>query len=230
MGLTIYYNLSFITPTIDIVHEKVSALQQIARTLGFMNIGEIVVLKDDDCTIDMNDGGKDPHIELKVHASEITGIDKGGKFFFRHPSDIIGFTATPGEGCTSADFGFRRYPDQENSQEWTWSGYCKTQYASNPEYGGLENFITSHLKMVELLDAAQTIGIDCDVSDNGEYWETRDRAVLARTVNEGNIFTAAIMGGFKDALSSEEGTFTAPILDFPNFEYLEGEGQQRMQE
>jgi hypothetical protein len=68
------------------------------------------------------------------------------------------------------------------------------------------------------------------VSDNGAYWETRDRGVLARSVNEGNLFTAAIMGGLKDALSSEEGTFTAPILDFPNFEYLEGEGQKQIQE
>ena len=100
----------------------------------------------------------------------------------------------------------------------------------NPEYGGLDNFITSHLKMVDLLDAAQTIGIGCDVSNNGDYWETRDRTVLARTVNEGNLFTAAIMGGLKDALTREEGTFTAPILDFPNFEYLEGEGQQRIWE
>ncbi len=83
---------------------------------------------------------------------------------------------------------------------------------------------------MSLLDAAQTIGIDCDVSDNGEYWETRDRAVLARTVNEGNIFTAAIMDSLKDTFTSKEGTFSAPILDFPNFEYLEGEGQQQMQE
>jgi hypothetical protein len=39
-----------------------------------------VVLKDSECTIDMDNDGKDPYIELKVHASEITGIDKGGKF------------------------------------------------------------------------------------------------------------------------------------------------------
>ena len=80
MGLTISYHLSFLTSSIDNVHEKVLALQQIARTLGFMNIGEIVVLKDSDCTIDMDDDGKDPHIELKVHASEITGIGKGVSF------------------------------------------------------------------------------------------------------------------------------------------------------
>jgi hypothetical protein len=229
MGLTISYNLSFTTPTIDIVHEKVLSLQKMAKTLGFIDVEEIVVLKDRECTIDMEDDGKDPHVGLKIRASEITGIDKGGNFFFRHPSNIIGFTATPGEGCTSADFGFRRYQDQENPQEWTWFGYCKTQYASNPEYGGLENFMTSHLKIVNLLDAAQTIGIHCDVSDNGEFWETRDRRVLARAVNAGNLFTAAIMGSLKDTLTSEEGTFSAPILEFPNFEYLEGEGQQHLQ-
>ncbi len=229
MGLTISYKLSFITLTIDSVHEKVLALQKTAKALGFIDVGEIIVLKDSECMIDMEDGGKDPHIGLKVRASEMTGIGKGGKFFFRHPSDILGFTATPGEGCTSADFGFRRYPYQENPQEWTWFGYCKTQYASNPEYGGLDNFITSHLKIIDLLDASQTIGITCDVSDNGGYWETRDRGVLTKAINEGNLFTAAIMGGLKDTLTKEEGTFSSPILDFPNFEYLEGEGQQHLQ-
>jgi hypothetical protein len=71
------------------------------------------------------------------------------------------------------------------------------------------------------------MGIACDVSDNGQYWESRDRTLLASTVNEGNLFTAAIMGAFKDVATDEGATLAAPILDFPNFEYLEGEGQTR---
>jgi hypothetical protein len=225
MGLTISYKLRSIEQNIDNIHKQVLALQNTAKDLGFMDVGEIVVLKDRECAIDMNDDGNDPNIELKVHASEMTGIGKGGKFSFRHPSHIIGFTLIPGKGCSMADIGFSVYPDGE--QVWTWFGYCKTQYASNPEYGGLENFITSHLKIIDLLDAAQAMGIECDVTDNGNYWQSRDRALLAKTVSDNNLFTAVAMGAMKDVATSQNATLAAPILDFPNFEYLEGHGQQK---
>jgi hypothetical protein len=66
MGLTISYHLNFTASTTDMVHEKVLALQKIAKTLGFIDVEEIVVLKDCECTIDMEDNGKDPHIELNM--------------------------------------------------------------------------------------------------------------------------------------------------------------------
>lgn len=226
MGLTISYKLRSSEQNINNIHQQVLALQSIAKDLGFMDVGEIIVLKNQECTIDMNDDGNDPNIELKVHASEITAIDKGGKFSFRHPSHIIGFTLIPGKGCSMADIGFRVYPDGDGV--WTWFGYCKTQYASNPEYGGLENFVTSHLKIIDLLDAAEAMGIECDVTDNGNYWQSRDRALLASTINENNLFTAVAMGAMKDVATSQNATLAAPILDFPNFEYLEGDGQQKL--
>jgi hypothetical protein len=226
MGLTISYRLRSIEQNTDNIHKQVLALQNTAKDLGFMDVGEIVVLKDRECAIDMNDDGSDPNIELKVHGSEMTGIDKDGKFSFRHPSYIIGFTLIPGKGCSMADIGFRVYPDGDGV--WTWFGYCKTQYASNPEYGGLENFITSHLKIIDLLDAAQAMGIECDVTDNGNYWQSRDRDLLASTINDNNLFTAVAMGAMKDVATSQNATLTAPILNFPNFEYLEGHGQQQL--
>jgi hypothetical protein len=226
MGLTISYDLTLVAPTIGTVHEKIRALHRVAQDLGFVQVGEIVTLTGDQCTIDMNDDGKDPHIELKMHASEITGVGSGRQFFFRHPTELIGFTATPGAGCAMADFGFRRYADQENFEEWTWTSYCKTQYASNLEYGGLDNFIASHLKMVDLLDAAQLMGIGCVVHDGGQYWQTRDRQVLAKAVSANNVFAAVIMGAFKDAATARSASFEAPILDYPNFEHLESQGIQ----
>jgi hypothetical protein len=224
MGLTISYRLRLIAPTIAIVQEKVAALRAIAQELGFMDVGDIVTLQGQECLIDMDDDGQDPHIELKVHGSEITGIDQGGKFSFRHPSHIIGFRVIPGEGCSGADLGFRIYPDQENTQEWTWFSYCKTQYASNSEYGGLENFLICHLRIIHFLDAAQKMGIECDVTDNGDYWEKRDLKALVSTVTSDNQMMALIMGAFKDIATAQDATLEAPILDFPNFEYLEGEG------
>jgi hypothetical protein len=222
MGLTISYRLRLLAPTIDIVQEKVAALRTIAQELTFMDVGNIVTLQGQECVIE--EDGEDPHLELKVHGSEITHIDKAGKFFFRHPSHIIGFRLIPGEGCSGADFGFRIYADQDDMQEWTWFSYCKTQYASNPEYGGLENFLTCHLRIIHLLDAAQKLGIECDVTDNGDYWEKRDLKALASTVTSDNQMMALIMGAFKDIASGQDATLKAPILDFPDFEYLEGEG------
>jgi hypothetical protein len=186
VGLTISYQLRLIAPTIDIVQEKVAALRTIARELAFMEVGEIVSLQGQECVIDMKDDGQDPHLELKVHGSEITGIDQAGKFSFRHPSQIIGFGVIPGEGCSGADFGFRGY----------------------------------------LLDAVQKLGIKCDVTDNGDYWKKRDLKALASTVTSDNQMMAMIMGAFKDIASAQDATLKAPILDFPNFEYLEGEGQR----
>jgi hypothetical protein len=226
MGLTISYQLRLIAPTIDIVQEKVAALRTIAQELAFMTVGEIVTLQGPECVIDIEDDGQDPHLELKVHGSEITGIDQAGKFSFRHPSHIIGFRVIPGEGCSGADFGFRVYANQDDIQEWTWFSYCKTQYASSSEYGGLENFLTCHLRIIHLLDAAQKLGIECDVTDNGDYWEQRDLKALASTVTSDNQMMAMIMGAFKDIASDQDATLEAPILDFPNFEYLEGEGQR----
>ncbi len=224
MGLTISYKLRSSEQDIDNIHQQVLSLQNAAKDLGFMEVGEIIVLKDQECAINMNDDGNDPNIELKIHASEMTGIDKNGKFSFRHPSYIIGFTLIPGKGCSMADIGFRVYSDGA----WTWFGYCKTQYASNPEHRGLENFITSHLKIVDLLDAAQTMGIECNVTDNGNYWQSRDRSLLVKTINDNNLFTAVAMGAMKDVATSQNATLEAPILDFPDFEYLEGHGQQRL--
>ena len=69
-------------------------------------------------------------------------------------------------------------------------GFCKTQYASNPEYGGLENFIKCHLLIVKMLDAANELGIVNDVSDEGGYWDKRNLQGLTSTINQYNIMMA----------------------------------------
>ena len=68
---------------------------------------------------------------------------------------MIGFEALPGEGSESAGFGLARYPatievcDRRQGGTrrmatklggWCWSGFCKTEYASKPERGGVANF------------------------------------------------------------------------------------------
>jgi hypothetical protein len=219
MGLTIFYRFSYTTSTVETAQETLLALQKKAQELDFIEIGELVVLQGKDCELDMNTFD-DPHIELKIHAAKLLGIDAKGTFSYDYPICLLGFAALPGQGCAPTDFGLALY-----DKKWFWFSYCKTQYASNPEYGGLENFIACHLKMIHLLDAAKALGIQCQVEDNGQYWQTRDLEQLVENITEGNLLTAAVMGTLKDIASAQGAKLVAPITKYPNFEYLEGEGQ-----
>jgi hypothetical protein len=168
MGLTISYHFTYSTQTTESVEKTLSALQKIAQELDFMEIGKLVVLEGKDCEVDMSTHD-DPHIALKIHAAKLLTIDAKGNFSYKYPRHLLGFDALPGQGCALTDFGLALH-----DEEWSWFSYCKTQYASNPEYGGLENFITCHLKIIHLLDAAKSLGIECQVEDNGQYWQTRN--------------------------------------------------------
>jgi hypothetical protein len=111
-----------------------------------------------------------------------------------------------------ANFGLCRYPgslqvtDEHGNPKrirtglagWRWSSFCKTQYASNPECGGGENFLRCHLSVVRLLDQAKTLSILADVSDEGDYWEKRDVKALVEEVGEWNTMLAAFAGRMKD--------------------------------
>jgi hypothetical protein len=84
--------------------------------------------------------------------------------------------------------------------------------------------------MIHFLDAATALGIECQVEDNGQYWKTRDLEQLIEKITEGNLWTAAVMGTLKDIASVQSVKLVAPIIEYPNFEYLEGEGQQKLSE
>jgi hypothetical protein len=60
------------------------------------------------------------------------------------------------------------------ANRWSWRSFCKTQYASNPQLGGVQGFLRCHLSVIRLLDAAQELGILGEVNDEGGYWERRD--------------------------------------------------------
>jgi hypothetical protein len=220
MGLTISYQLRF-SGTVKLVREKILALHTIARELDFPWVGEIVELEGDECKLDMEDL-EDPHAFLKIRASKLLGVSQDGSFSFQHPNYFIGFDTLPGQGCETAAFGLAIHSDLAETNDWSWTGFCKTQYASNPEYGGLEHFFRCHLQVIQMLDAAQSLGIQCKVTDGGNYWETRDKSVLAAALNQYNFLVASVIGHFKDGSTKIE----APILEYPNFEYLEAEGQE----
>jgi hypothetical protein len=84
------------------------------------------------------------------------------------------------------------------------------------------NFLRCHLAVIKLLDQAKSLDMVESVSDEGEFWDNRDVAALAREVGEWNQMVAAFAGQVKDWFGDD---VEAAITDFPDFEHLEAKGR-----
>ena len=239
MGLTIHYSLKSSTRSLKQARELVAALRGRALDLPFAEVEDIIELQGQQCDFDQCDEN-DPHRWLLIQAGQyITRKAAGG--CLRHyqvaPAHIIAFETAPGAGCESANFGLCRYPrhievpDHRRPGEmkriatglggWSWSSFCKTQYASNPQHGGVEHFLRCHLAVIRMLDHAKSLGILQEVSDEGDYWQNRDVRALAEEVGEWNEMIAAFAGKLKDLLGEQ---VDAHISKYPDFEHLEAAG------
>lgn len=227
MGLTIHYSLHSDAAKTTEARRQVEQLRQRALELPMQSVGEIVEFGGDDCDFD---GCEDHELRwLLVQAGQIVSRDD------RHlrvgPKQVIAFTTWPGEGCEAANFGLCRYPGtieidgrriRTGLRGWSWQSFCKTQYASNSECGGTENFLRCHLAVIGMLDHAAKLGILNDVRDEGGFWEKRSVDGLAHEIVEWNVGLAAFVGELKDSLGSD---FVAEITKFPDFERLEAKGR-----
>jgi hypothetical protein len=233
MGLTIHYHLSCDTRSDKKVHRIVEELRKRALDLPFAEVGEVAELDGDRCDF-QNYDGNDPLRWLAVQAGQ--HVERDGTYHRVQPNAVIAFTTWPGEGCEAANFGLGIYPktlslrDEVKRQTrkletglsgWCWSSFCKTEYASDPAAGGMENFLRCHLSVIRMLDHAKELGILASVNDEGDYWEKRDVAALAREVGEWNERMAGLVGKLKDMFGAG---FDAPITQFPDFEHLEARG------
>ena len=102
-----------------------------------------------------------------------------------------------------------------------WSSFCKTQYANDPRVGGWANFQRAHLSVVAVLEHMQKIGFKVKVSDEGDFWKSRDLAVLAKNIGDYDALIAGMAGIFKDALEASGQGFESPVLGRTDFEHLE---------
>lgn len=107
---------------------------------------------------------------------------------------------------------------------YSWSGFCKTQYASDPKLGGEANFLRSHLSLIELLDRIRELGMDVTITDESEYAAHRDVNRLLATLRDWNAIVARVVGKLSDVLGNEAGAVRAPIKERPDFEHLEAKG------
>ena len=220
MGLAISYSFNLTDASISEAREKVIALHQCASELSLIQIGELIELEGEACLFQQ----PDPHIVLKTCALRPEEIVQN---LLNNTAEtkccyLIGFNILPGQGSSGAAFGLATHLGE--SKNWLWHASCKTQYASNPEYGGTENFVKCHLSVLRMVEYAQELGILKEVVDPSGYWEQRNLEALVETVAEQNVLTAAIMGSIKDAFSTQGYRTIAPILDWANFEYLEARG------
>jgi len=242
MGLTLHYKFKAKGSrfkTAKLVH----ALYQKAQDLPFKELGKVVELTGPECEMDRYEQD-DPlrwlviqsmaSVEIKdTHASSNNGL---GSTWISFPAQrIIAFTAWPGQGCEESNFGLCQYPAtifspshgqlRTKIRGWRWSSFCKTQYASDPDCGGLQNFLSCHLTLIAMLDHAQYLGLLDQVHDEGKFWEGRNVEDLAGRVGEWNEFMAAVGGKIKDVLGAG---VEMPISQYPNFEQLELAGQNQL--
>ncbi len=231
MGLTIHYKLK--TKGTEAQARKIiEQLHQAAQDLPFKEVHDIVDLKGDACKFDRNDK-ESPLRWLLIQADATLKLDEHS-WIGVPPTRIIAFETWPGEGCEAANFGLCQYPAtvEHNGKQirtkmdgWRWASFVKTQYASDPACGGIENFLRCHLLVVALLDKAKELGCLDEVYDEGKFWESRDVKALVPEIASWNSMIAAFAGQLKDVVG--EG-IEAPITEFSNFEQLELTGQNTL--
>lgn len=266
MGLTIHYTLQS-KGNPEEIHNLVQKMYQLALDLPFEKVSNIVDLQ----------GRQECNFELRRQELQ-NGNEENGNLFWlliqstkyvnapwdSHlsrqvtPERIIAFTVDPGEGSESANIGMCLYPKtiQWNWKNvptrlpgWRWASFCKTQYASNPDCGGIPNFLKCHISLITLLDRIKKLpNIKVTIDDEGKYgpstysddWEEAYAAgrkptykkhkgkynpkLLAEEVGDWNQMIASFAGTLSDIWGSDK--LAAPIKEFPNFEHLEFKGNK----
>jgi len=239
VGLTIHYNLRSSARSPKTARELLARLRSRALDLPFEQVEDIIELSGPAC--DYQQYGQDhPNRWLLIQAGQSVDdpVHEGCSYRVT-PSHLIAFSTWPGKGCEEANFGLCRYPGLIKVEDpyvhgrnrsirtrlsgWCWGSFCKTQYASNSECGGLPNFLRCHLSVIRMLDKAKELGILESVSDEGEFWEKRDVEALAREVGLWNKMIAAWAAQLKDEFGDE---MVSAIAKFPDFEHLAAAGRR----
>jgi hypothetical protein len=231
MGLTIHYKLTHAGNETS-ARNLIGQLHSAAQDLPFKELQDIVDLQGDACKFDNYDK-ESPLRWLLIQADQTLKLDEH-TYLGVPPTRILAFETWPGEGCEAANFGLCQYPAtiehhgkqiRTKPSGWRWSSFCKTQYASDPSCGGVENFLRCHLLVIALLDKAKELGVLESVSDEGDFWEKRDIKALVEEIGSWNNMIAAFAGKLRDALGDG---VQSPITEFKNFEQLEQAGQAEL--
>lgn len=237
MGLTIHFSLHT-KGSDEHARKLIRALHSAAQDLAFRELSPVVEFHGAEA--DFNQSKPDDEYRwLKIQARGSLWKERpdGGSIGYDViPECIVGFSAWPGEGCESMEVGLATYPASIDTHEgpmptklsgWCWRGFVKSQYAANPDCGGVPNFLRCHLTVVALLDAAKKLKCLKRVCDEGEYWQNRDLQKLTQEVGEWNEMIAGLAGQLKDFADSKGLSLEAAITQYPDFEHLEAQANER---
>jgi hypothetical protein len=226
LGLAISCYFRLRNAPLQEAREKIKALHAHTAALDPEEISELVELDGPDCNFN---GSSDPYSEYKHCAMLEEELHRSisTREFNIGCTHLLGFTVVHGKGCSFIAYGLATHSKAlDEPSDWHWYTFCKTQYASNPEYGGIQNFINSHLSVLSTMRKGQELGIISKIHDESGYLEHQDLERLAQTVSSNNALIAAAMGQIKDGAQGTGYALKAPILQFKNFERLEAEGFQ----
>jgi hypothetical protein len=244
MGLTIHYSLKARGSDVQ-ARKLIHALHQTAQDLPFKELGPVVELAGDQCDFNRRDK-EDPLRWLLIQAEDDVEIPpqggamrgQGWQSYQRvQPLRLIAFTTWPGEGCEQSNFGLCKFPAVVETEAgpvktklsgWRWSSFCKTQYSSDPNSGGVPNFLQCHLTVIAMLDKAKELGCLAEVNDEGDFWQKRDLKALVQEIGSWNEMIAALGGRLKDLVGEGSVAVEAPITQYQNFEQLELAGQDNL--
>lgn len=252
MGLSIYYRYK-IKVEADEARRLVERLHRFVTKLPFDEVTRIVEYCPPDGNHVFSRGPADSDWKPGWHYAE-RRRDDGLTEIVRVPSlHVICFGANL-RGSETASFGLASHPPVVVHREdvvsnppgcceerkigagraiefvtrlrgwYSWSNCVKTQYAANPKFGGVENFLRAHLSVFRVLDECNRIGMKARIRDDGKYWKHHDKEKLIAELHRWDEIVAGIAGRICDRLGSEAGRVVAPIKDRPDFEHIEARG------
>ena len=216
MGLTIHYDISF-TGTQKQLIEKLTKIRSACMDLPFQEVGKIKSVKITKNHIKVFNwlqnitkypNNSEENLKMRnlimemlgTNAWEMVQLGEWKKEDNRHwkeqrPTTLVSLPLWPGEGCENSDIYF-----EKRNKKWICSSFCKTQYATE--------FVKCHLLVITLFDMFKKEGFEVEISDEGNYWETRDLKVLAKNIND---YTALISGIAESMKNNFGGNVIAPI-------------------
>lgn len=256
MGLSIYYRYKIRTAA-DAARKLVRRLHAFARTLPFEQVTEIeeydppdgVFVFDkgerpadwkpgDHYMTRKRDDGRDETVRVpSLHAMSfmcnIRGSETAEFGLASHPpvvihhEDVVTHTEDGGEQRLLGGGDPIEFPTRLRGW-YSFSHCCKTQYAANPKYGGVENFLHAHLSVFSMIDECKRLGMTTRIRDDAKYWRHRSEKKLVAELVRWDELIASFVGGLSDKLGDKAGAIVAPIKDRPEFEHLEAKGVARM--
>lgn len=211
MGLTIHFDFEF-KGSQEQAGQKLETLREKVLDLPVKFVSEVLPL---DYSKDIKDEQHEREIAgecarlyswAKIQYRQDGKFQEDGSFVKdEHEKEYRGYVLMiqTGEGCEPTNIALVSY----DNRNFIGHAFTKTQYA--------DEFVKCHLLVVKILDICKELGILKEVSDEGEYYETRSIEKLAENIN---ISTKFIQQTLKK-IETDYGykTVEAPIKECKNY-------------